>query len=96
MLDLHFFRLSDDNMCELCSRLKITRHSFNKNSKFRENLHGDYVSVDITVFVNYPSRAGRKYVKEFTNHATKRSRVVYAMKKWCEFIKHLEEFNLVK
>ena len=73
------FNKSDTHVCDICARAKGTRHSFNKMHKIRGSRLGDYVSVDIAVFINCPSREGFKYVAGFTDHATKRS-WVYPMR----------------
>ena len=56
---------------------------------------GDFVSCDIAVFVNCPSRQGFKYVLGITDHATKYS-WVYPMKERSEAFVHLKDFIEVK
>ncbi len=61
----------DKHVCDVCARAKMTRHSFNKVHKIRGKLLGDYISCDIAVFKNCPSRGGYLYVVQFLDHATK-------------------------
>ena len=65
------YRKSDKDVCDVCARAKLTRTVFNKVHAIRGNELGDYVSVDIAVFVNCASRKGFKYVACFVDHATK-------------------------
>ena len=58
-------------MCDVCARSKMARLSFNKVHIVRGNLLGDYISCDIAVFKNCPSRDGYLYVIQFLDHATK-------------------------
>ena len=58
-------------MRHLRVRAKITRQSFRKFHKVRGKLLGDYISCDIAVFKNCPSREGYLYVIQFLDHATK-------------------------
>ena len=65
------FRQDDKHVCDICARAKISRQSFKKNHKVRGKLLGDYISCDIAVFKNCPSREGYLYVIQFLDHATK-------------------------
>jgi hypothetical protein len=65
--------------------------SFNKIHKIRGKELGDYISVDLAVFVNCPSREGYKYVACFTDHATKYS-WVYPMKSRDEYFEIFRKF----
>jgi hypothetical protein len=78
----------------VCAR-KITRTSFKKIHAIRGQRLGDYISVDITVFINCPSRKGYRYVVQFLDHATKHS-WVYPMTDRDEFIEKLRNFVDVK
>ena len=61
------------HLCKSCAKAKITRESFTakdpdelRGAKFLEN-----VTVDISVYLNCPSRQGYKYVLLFTDIGTK-------------------------
>ena len=59
------FKQDDKHVCDICARGKITRQSFKKLHKVRGKLLGDYISCDIAVFRNCPSREGYVYVIQF-------------------------------
>ena len=82
------FKQDDRHLCDICARSKLTRTIFKKLHTVRGQALGDYISVDIAVFVNCPSREGYKYVACFTDHATKFS-WVYPMRTRDEFIEKL-------
>jgi hypothetical protein len=84
------FNQDDKHVCDVCARAKITRHSFNKLHKIRGKLLGDYISCDIAVFKNCPSRGGYLYVVQFLDHATKFC-WVYPMKTRDESIEKLRD-----
>ena len=84
------FRQDDKHVCDICARAKITRQSFKKNHKVRGKLLGDYISCDIAVFKNCPSREGYLYVIQFLDHATKYC-WVYPMKTRDESIEKLRD-----
>ena len=65
------FIKSDKHVCDVCARAKLTRMSFKKIHAIRGKQFGDYISVDIAVFINCPSREGFRYVLQFIDHATK-------------------------
>ena len=85
------YRKSDKDVCDVCARAKLTRKAFHKIHAIRGKELGDYISVDIAVFVNCPSREGFKYVACFVDHATKFS-WVYSMKTRDEFLEKLRNF----
>jgi hypothetical protein len=64
-------RKGNRRICDICSKIKITRHSFNKAKENLVKKIGDLVSTDLVVFANCPSREGIKYVQTFTDHASK-------------------------
>ena len=84
------FKQDDRHVCDICARAKITRQSFKKNHKIRGKLLGDYISCDIAVFKNCPSREGYLYVIQFLDHATKYC-WVYPMKTRDESIEKLRD-----
>ena len=59
------YNQDDKHVCDVCVQANITRHSFNKLDKIRGKLLGDYISCDIAVFKNCPSRGGYLYVVNF-------------------------------
>ena len=67
------FIQSDKHVCDVCARAKLTRMSFRKIHAIRGQRLGDYISADIAVFLNCPSREGYRYVLQFLDHATKYS-----------------------
>ena len=69
----------DKHVCDVCARAKLTRMSFAKIHRIRGTALGDYISVDLAVFINCPSREGIKYVACFLDHGTKMS-WVYGLK----------------
>ena len=90
------FKQDDRHVCDICARSKLTRTIFQKSHAIRGTELGDYISVDIAVFVNCPSREGYKYVVCFTDHATKFS-WVYPMKlrdEYIEKLRHLVDVEL--
>jgi hypothetical protein len=89
------FVKSDKHVCDICARAKITRMSFNKIHAIRGNRLGDYISCDIAVFKNCPSREGYLYAVQFLDHATKYA-WVYPMKTRDEFIEKLRDLIDVK
>ncbi len=72
----------------MCARAKLTRISFEKVHRFRGKELGDYISVDLAVFVNCESREEYKYVVCLLDHATKMS-WVYPMKTRDEYFEKL-------
>lgn len=86
---------SDKHVCDVCARAKITRVSFKKVHRIRGNKLGDYISCDIAVFKNCPSREGYLYVVQFLDHGTKFS-WVYPMRTRDEFIEKLRDLIDVK
>ena len=90
--DIRKFIKSDKHVCDICARAKATRKSFKKIHAIRGKKLGEFISVDIAVFVNCPSREGFRYVVTFINHATKML-WSYPMKKRNEFPKVL--FDLI-
>ena len=66
--DFRKFSESDKHVCDICARAKMTRMVFNKIHAIRGVKVGDYISVDIAVFINCPSREGFKYVACFVDH----------------------------
>ncbi len=62
--------------------------SFNKIHTIRGAALGDYISVDIAMFVNCEGREGYKYMVCFVDHATKFS-WVFPMQTRDEFIEKL-------
>ncbi len=75
-------------MFDICVRSKLTRTIIKKLQTIRSQAIGEYISVDIAVFVNCKSRKGYKYVVCFVDHTTKFS-WVYAMKTRDEYIEKL-------
>ena len=86
---------SDKHVCDVCARAKITRMAFKKTHAIRGKRLGDYISVDVAVFLNCPSREGYRYVVQFLDHATKHS-WVYPMTTRDEFIEKFRDFVDVK
>ena len=90
------FKSDDRYVCDVCARAKLTRTSFNKIHTIRGAELGDYISVDIAVFVNCESHEGYKYGVCFVDHAIKYS-WVYPMKtrdEYIEKLRHLIETEL--
>ena len=56
--DIRKFIKSDKHVCDICARAKATRKSFKKIHAIRGNKLGEFISVDIAVFENCPSREG--------------------------------------
>ena len=56
----------------MCAR-KINSNVVQKIHAIRGQRLGDYISADIAVFINCPSREGYRYVLQFLDHATKYS-----------------------
>ncbi len=46
------YNKSNKHVCDVCARAKITRTSFKKIHAIRGKHLGDYISVDIAVFIN--------------------------------------------
>ena len=86
--DIRKFRESDKQVCDICARAKATRKPFQKIHAIRGKELGDYISVDIAVFLNCPSREGYRYVATFIDHATKML-WSYPMKTREEYPQHL-------
>jgi hypothetical protein len=82
------YKQDDRHVCDICARSKLTRTIFKKLHTIRGQALGEYISVDIAVFVNCESREGYKYVVCFVDHSTKFS-WVYAMKTRDEYIEKL-------
>ncbi len=57
--------------CNICSRIKLTRHQFRREKLRSVRFIGETVSTDLAVFPNCPSREGVQYVQTFTDHASK-------------------------
>ena len=89
------FISADTPVCDICARSKLTRTIFNKTHKIRGKELGDYVSTDVAVFINCPSREGYKYVVGFTDHATKFC-WIYPMSERSQFYSKLCDFNDIK
>ena len=81
----------DKHVCDVCARAKVTRMSFAKVHKIRGTALGDYISVDLAVFINCPSREGIKYVACFLDHGTKMS-WVYGLKTKDEYYEKFMHF----
>ena len=77
------------------ARAKLTRISFEKVHRIRGQELGDYISVDLAVFVNCESRKEYKYVVCLLDHATKMS-WVYPMKTRDEYFEKLCYFGEVE
>jgi hypothetical protein len=87
------YKSDDRHMCNVCARAKLTRTSFNKIRTIRGAALGDYISVDIAVFVNCKSREGYKYVVYFVDQFS----WVYPMKtcdKYIDKLRHLIDTEL--
>jgi hypothetical protein len=84
--DIRRFMESDKHVCDICARAKATRKSFSKIHAIRGKELGSYISVDMAVFINCPSRNGYRYVTTFVDHATKML-WSYPMRKKSEFLK---------
>ncbi len=78
-----------------CVRAKKARMAFKKFHTVRGKNFGDYVSVNIAVFIDCPSREGYRYVVQFLDYATKHS-WVYSMTDCDEFIKKVRNFVDIK
>ena len=89
------FIKTDKHLCDVCARAKITRASFSKIHSVRGQNLGNYISCDIAVYKNCPSREGYLYVVQFLDHATKYA-WVYPMKTIDEFIEKLRDLIDVK
>ena len=89
------FIKTDKHLCDVCARAKITRASFSKIHSVRGQKLGDYISCDIAVYKNFPSRERYLYVVQFLDHATKFA-WVYPMKTRDEFIEKLRDLIDVK
>jgi hypothetical protein len=50
------YKSDDRHVCDVCARSKLTRTSFSKIHTIRGAELGNYISVDIAVFVNCESR----------------------------------------
>ena len=85
------YRKEDKHVCDVCARAKLTRISFEKIHRIRGKELGNYISVDLAVFVNCESRKEYKYVVCFLDHATKMS-WVYPMKTRDQYFKKLRDF----
>jgi hypothetical protein len=58
-------------LCKYCAQAKITRASFTESEAYKEFTFCEYISADISVYVNCPSRQGYRYVLLFTCKGTK-------------------------
>ena len=58
-------------LCSWCARAKITRVSFQPREEPRSTVFGEFIVVDIAVYLNCPSMEGVRYVLQFTCVATK-------------------------
>ena len=85
------YKKEDKHVCDVCARSKLTRMTFAKVHAIRGKKLGDYISVDLAVFVNCQSREGYKYVACFTDHATKYS-WVYPLRTRDEYLEKLRYF----
>jgi hypothetical protein len=82
------YKKEDKHVCDVCARSQLTRMTFAKVHAIRGKKLGDYISVNLAVFVNCESREGYKYVACFTDHATKYS-WVYPLKTRDEYLEKL-------
>jgi hypothetical protein len=57
--------------CHICNRVKVTRRTFRDERKQYATKAGDYISCDMRVFINCPSRDGYLYTLVYTDHASK-------------------------
>jgi hypothetical protein len=57
--------------CHICNRVKVTRRTFRDERKQYATKAGDYISCDMGVFINCPSRDGYLYTLVYTDHASK-------------------------
>ncbi len=73
------YKKEDKHVYDVCARAKLTRISFEKIHRISGKELGDYISVDLAVFVNFESREEYNYVVCLLDHATKMS-WVYPMK----------------
>ena len=58
-------------LCKFCAQAKITRSSFTESQDHKEYTFSEYISADISVYLNCPSRLGYRYVLLFTCKGTK-------------------------
>ena len=49
-------------LCSWCARAKITRVSFQPREEPRSTVFGEFIVVDIAVYLNCPSMEGVRYV----------------------------------
>ena len=61
------YKQDDRHVCDICAQAKLTRTIFKKFHTIRGKELGDYISVDIAVFVNCESCEGCKYVVYFVD-----------------------------
>jgi hypothetical protein len=57
--------------CHICNCVKVTRRSFRDQRKQYATKAADYISCDMGVFINCPSREGYLYTLVYTDHASK-------------------------
>ena len=89
------FTKTDKHVCDVSARAKITQVLFSKIHKIRDKELGNYISCDIAVFKNCPSKEGFLYVVQFLDHSTKYA-WVYPMRTRDEFIEKLRDLIDVK
>ncbi len=81
--------------CHICSRVKVTSRDERKQYATKA---GDYISCDMGVFINCPSRDGYLYTLVYTDHASKYT-WLYGLKSmdqaW-DCLKHLITVRLPK
>jgi hypothetical protein len=58
-------------VCQFCAKAKMTRSSFTEREECKEYKFIEYISSDISVYINCPSREGFRYVLLFTCRGTK-------------------------
>jgi hypothetical protein len=84
--------------CHICNRVKVTRRSFRDERKSYATAAGDYISCDMGVFINSPSREGYVYTLVYTDHASKYT-WLYGLKtkdQALDCLKHLINVKLPK
>ena len=84
--------------CHVCNKVKSTRRSFKKFKKPYANEPGNFISCDMGIFTNQPSRDGFIYTLVFTDHASKYT-WLYGLKNKDQAVtclKHLIEVRLPK
>jgi hypothetical protein len=64
-------KAAENFVCQFCAKAKMTRSSFTEREECKEYEFLDYISSDISVYINCPSREGYRYVLLFTCRGTK-------------------------